>query len=154
MPLHRRPVAGQDGHRNPLSDAGRGRDTSSMGSKRRDSGPTFAEVLSQLPEPSGAREVRVVRLAREVEFADAEGVRWQRRGGLLEGREFRKELLDEGVRVLHDDLAQVVPVEPDDRETFWVRLQERMEAWPHATFYGATFRNDRRERLLVVNEDC
>ncbi|WP_336922880.1 hypothetical protein [Aquipuribacter sp. SD81] len=125
-----------------------------MGSKRRVSGPTFAEVVSQLPEPSGAREVRLVRLAQEEAFTDADGVRWQMREGVVEGRALRKVLFDEAVRVLHDDAGEVAVIAPEGRERFWVTLQERMEAWPHATFYGATFRNDRHESLLVVNEDC
>ena len=57
-------------------------------------------------------------------------------------------------RVLHDYMGETTAVPPADREHFWATAQEQIEAFPHSNFYGAEFKNERREHLLVVHEDC
>lgn len=126
-----------------------------MGRKCSDAEPTFAEVVSQLPEdPTSGQAVPVVNLAQLDEFTDAEGVRWRRRGGPLEGKALHRLLADPDVRVLHDYMGETTAVPPDDRKRFWAAAQEQMDASPYSAFYGANFKNSRREHLLVVHEDC
>ena len=126
-----------------------------MGRKRRDADPTFAEVVARLPEDEASGQaVPVVNIAQSDEFTDADGVRWRRRGGLLEGKALHRLLRDPNVRVLHDWVGEKTAVPPADREHFWATAKAQMEASPHSFFYGAEFANERREHLLVVHEDC
>ena len=126
-----------------------------MGRKRRDDVTTFAEVVSQLPENSGSgQSVPVVNLAQLDEFTDADGVRWRRRGGHFEGKALHRLLTDPFVRVLHDYMGETEEVPSGERERFWGRAQELMAKSRYSSFYGADFKNERCEHLLVVHEDC
>ena len=126
-----------------------------MGRKHRDDATTFAEVVSQLPEDSGSgQSVPIVNLAQLDEFTDADGVRWRRRGGHFEGKALHRLLTDPFVRVLHDYMGETEEVPSGERERFWGRAQELMAKSRYSSFYGADFKNERREHLLVVHEDC
>ena len=126
-----------------------------MSKKPREDGTTFAEVVSQLPEDSGSgQSVPVVNLAQLDEFTDADGVRWRRRGGLVEGKALHRLLTDRTVRVLHDYMGETEEVPSQEREQFWSRAQEQMAQSRYSSFYGADFKNERREHLLVVHDDC
>lgn len=126
-----------------------------MGRKRRDAEPSFAEVVSRMPEDSGSGQfVPVVNHVQLDEFTDAEGIYWRRRGGRLEGKALHRMLADPDVQVLHDYMGETKAVPPEDRERFWADAQQQMDASPHSDFYGADFKNEHRKHLLVVHEDC
>ena len=58
------------------------------------------------------------------------------------------------MRVLHDYMGETEEVPSGERGRFWGRAQELMAQSRHSSFYGADFKNERREHLLVVHEDC
>ena len=94
-------------------------------------------------------------LAAVVEFTDAAGVLWRRRGrDRLDDKRLRKLLLDPAVRVLHDYLGGVIEVPSSEREAFWASAQDSMLKDPHSDFVGSEFKNASSEHLLVVHEDC
>ena len=93
-------------------------------------------------------------LAQEREFVDPDGVTWRRRGGLVADKRLRRLLADEAVRVLHDYLGEVTEVPADGRDRFWDEAEARMRASAYSHFYGAEFKSDEREHLLVIHEDC
>lgn len=93
-------------------------------------------------------------LAHQQEFVDEAGVTWRRRGGLVSDKRLRRLLGDQTVRVLHDYVGKVNEVPPDARESFWDDAQAKMHASDYSSYYGAEFKNDDREYLLVIHEDC
>jgi hypothetical protein len=88
------------------------------------------------------------------EFTDADGVRWRRRGVMVEGKALHRLLADPSVRVLHDYMGEPTEVPVADRAHFWRTAQEQMAKSPYSQFYGWEFKNDQREHLLVVTEHC
>ncbi len=127
-----------------------------MGRKRGDSRDTFNEVVGAPPADGdgGGQPIPLLNLAQEREFTDEHGTRWRRRGGMLEAKPLQRLLLRDDVKVLHDYMGQATEVPPERRATFWNEAQRWMAASPCSRFYGAEFKNDEREHLLVVHEDC
>jgi len=117
--------------------------------------PTFADVVRSLPaDPHAGPGTPLVELARLTEFTDADGIRWRRRGDSFEGKALQRLLLNPGLRVLHEYMGETREVSPSEREQFWAAARRVMDACPQSKFYGADFKNEEREHLLVVHEDC
>jgi hypothetical protein len=112
-----------------------------------DATPSLGDAV---PEQGGAYP----NLAQEREFVDEGGVVWHRRGGLVADERLRRLLADGAVRVLHDYLGNVTEVPSDRRAAFCADAEAKMRASDYSHFYGAEFKNDDRDHLLVIHEDC
>ena len=116
-----------------------------------------ALVNDATPSPGDAQSERGAacqNLAQRREFVDRLGVTWRRRGMLAGDERFRRLLADGTVRVTHDCLGEATEVSPDQRGAFWDDAQTKMRTSDYSHFYGAEFKNDERDHLLVVHEDC
>ncbi len=126
-----------------------------MARRRGEEGPTYAEVVRSLPEdPHSGPGIPLEDSTRLTEFTDPGGVTWRRRGDRFKGKALRRRLLDPGVRVMHEYLGKTREVPPTEREQFWASARRTMDAWPQSNFHGADFKNEQRQHLLVVHEDC
>ncbi|MDQ1748870.1 MAG: hypothetical protein QOD07_3133 [Frankiaceae bacterium] len=88
------------------------------------------------------------------EYVDDEGIRWRRRGALLEGKTLQRRTMRPEVIVRRHYLGSVTEIPGEARAEFWAAVQTRLAESRHASVVGAEFVDRIGRHLVLVDESC
>lgn len=88
------------------------------------------------------------------EYVDADGVRWRRRNGVMEGKALERRTRPPEVIVRHHYLGTVSDVPAQARTRFWSTARKRMAESKFSNFYGVEFKDGEGRRLILIDESC